>query len=68
MESPRVRSITESELKSIVSEYADEQSESRVVDSDMADVYQSLDGNGQQPVYLSDGVWLYPDGSVRHDR
>ena len=68
MESPRVRRITESELKSIVSEYADEQLESRVVDSDMADVYQSLDGNGQQPVYLSDGVWLYPDGSVRHDR
>lgn len=64
----RVRRITESELKSIVSEYADEQSETRVVDSDMADVYQSLDGNGQQPVYLSDGVWLYPDGSVRHDR
>lgn len=68
MGSPRVRRITESELKSIVSEYADEQSETRVVDSDMADVYQSLDGDGQQPVYLSDGVWLYPDGSVSHDR
>ncbi|WP_027939958.1 hypothetical protein [Anaerobiospirillum succiniciproducens] len=64
----RVTRITESERKLLESEYADEKLESRVIDSDMADVYQSLDGNGQQPVYLSDGVWLYPDGSVRHDR
>lgn len=68
MKSTRVRRLTESELKSLKSECADEELQTSVVDPDMADVYQSLDGNGQQPVYLSDGVWLYPDGSVRHDR
>lgn len=41
-------------------------------ESYMSELYEDLYphdyGFGEEPVYLSDGVWLYPDGSMRDDR
>lgn len=37
----------------------------RSFENEMADLYVGLGiGEGGEPVYLSDGMWLYPDGSM----
>lgn len=35
---------------------------------DMTDVYNNFVTEEGEPTYLSDGVWLYPDGSMRDDK
>lgn len=30
----------------------------------MRELYDALDNGDGDPVYLSDGMWLYPDGSI----
>lgn len=37
-------------------------------DYDMRDVYNNIATEDGEPRYLSDGVWLYPDGSTRDDK
>ena len=36
-------------------------------DNDLIDLYNALCVEDGQPVYLCDGVWLYPDGDVRDE-
>jgi hypothetical protein len=36
-------------------------------DNDLIDLYDALCVEDGQPVYLCDGVWLYPDGDVRDE-
>ena len=35
--------------------------------NDLIDLYNALCVEEGQPVYLCDGVWLYPDGDVRDE-
>lgn len=35
---------------------------------DMTDVYDDFATEDGEPTYLSDGVWLYPDGSMKDDK
>ena len=36
-------------------------------DNDLIDLYDALCVEDGKPVYLCDGVWLYPDGDVRDE-
>jgi hypothetical protein len=36
-------------------------------DNDLIDLYDALCVEDGQPVYLCDGVWLYPNGDVRDE-
>ena len=36
-------------------------------DNDLIDLYDAICVEDGQPVYLCDGVWLYPDGDVRDE-
>ncbi len=35
-----------------------------MVDNEMASLYDAITHEDGEPTYLSDGVWLYPDGSM----
>ncbi|MGA9045574.1 hypothetical protein [Sulfuricurvum sp.] len=53
------------------SNYHEEFEEKCVYDDheyDMADVYKDFATENGEPTYLSDGVWLYPNGSMRDDK
>jgi len=33
----------------------------------MKELYSSITHEDGEPTYLSDGVWLYPDGTMKED-